>query len=240
MKIKVDTCLIVFAKNPIPNQVKTRLLPTLSSKQAASLYQAFLVDWCEIIKQLSNTDLVIAYAPPEGLLDLQNLLGEDFIYVAQKGKGLGERLTNVTQWAADNGYKKIIFVGSDSPTLPISYVSQGIDSLNTCDVVLGPSMDGGYYLIGFSKNKLNIMVPYIFEDIAWSTEHVFLQTVERIHSIAAKLTLLPPWYDVDTPDDLHFLHAHIRAMRLANVKVQANRTEGYLLELVKEKSIWDN
>ncbi len=240
MKIKVDTCLIVFAKNPIPNQVKTRLIPTLASEQAASLYRAFLIDWCEIIKQLSNTDLIIAYAPPEGLLDLQNLLGEDFTYVAQKGKDLGERLTNATQWAADNGYNKILFVGSDSPTLPLSYVSQGVDSLNASDVILGPSMDGGYYLIGFSKNKLNTMVPYIFEDIAWSTEHVFLQTVERIHSIAVKLTLLPPWYDVDTPDDLSFLHAHIKAMRLANEKVQANRTEGYLLELVKENSIWVN
>ncbi len=189
---------------------------------------------------LCNVDFIIAYAPPEGLSDLQHLIGDGFTYVPQKGTDLGERLTNTTLWAAEKGYYKILFVGSDSPTLPLSYVSQGIDSLNTSDVVLGPSMDGGYYLIGFSTNKLNTMVPYTFEDIAWSTEHVFLQTVERVHTVSAKLTLLPPWYDVDTPDDLAFLHAHLKSMRLANEKVQANRTEGYLLELVKEKSIWEN
>ena len=240
MKTKADTCLIVFAKNPKPNQVKTRLIPALTPEQAASLFRAFLIDWCETLKQLSNVDFILAYTPPEALSNMQELIGGDFTYVPQKGADLGERLINATQWAAENGYKKAILVGSDSPTLPLSYVSQGVDSLNACDVVLGPSMDGGYYLIGFSTDRLNTIVPYIFENIAWSTEHVLLQTVERIDSISAKLTLLPPWYDVDTSDDLLFLHAHLRALRSANEKIQAKRTESYLLELVKENTKWDN
>ena len=236
----VSTCLIVFAKNPIPNQVKTRLLPKLSADQAASLYCAFLMDWCETLAELSNVDVVIAYTPPESQSDLQALIGNNVTYIPQTGTDLGARLTSATQWACDNGYKKILIVGSDSPTLPLSYISQAILSLNFCDIVIGPSMDGGYYLIGFSSDNLNVVVPYIFEEIAWSTAHVLRQTVERIHTLNATFKLLPPWYDIDTPEDLAFLHAHLSAMRLAEGTVQALRTETLLLEILKENSLWDN
>jgi rSAM/selenodomain-associated transferase 1 len=232
----VSTCLIVFAKNPIPNQVKTRLLPKLSADQAASLYRAFLTDWCETLAKLSNVDLVIAYTPPESQSDLQALIGNDVTYIPQTGADLGVRLTSATQWACDNGYKKILIVGSDSPTLPLTYISKGIVDLDSCDIVIGPSMDGGYYLIGFSSDNLNVVVPYIFEEIAWSTAHVLRQTVERIYTLNATFKLLPPWYDIDTPEDLSFLHAHLSAMRLAEDKVQAVRTEKMLLELLKENS----
>ncbi|MCG9129483.1 TIGR04282 family arsenosugar biosynthesis glycosyltransferase [Candidatus Poribacteria bacterium] len=234
MNLKVDTCLIVFAKNPIPNQVKTRLIPDVSPEQAASLYSAFLIDWCETLSELSNIDLVIAYTPKESQADLQSLLGEDVDYIPQEGIDLGERLTSATQWASENRYNKIILVGSDSPTLPISYIFQAVVGLDTRDVVIGPSVDGGYYLIGFSSTNLTTTVPSVFENIAWSTANVFQQTVERIHAIDATLKLLPPWYDVDTPEDLAFLHAHISAMRLSEDSVQASRTEKFLIELSKE------
>ena len=120
----MKTCVIVFAKNPIPNQVKTRLLPTLSPEQAAALYTAFLTDWCETLAELPDVDIVIAYTPPEAQPDLQALIGENAIYIPQIGTDLGERLTSATQWAAEHGYTKILVVGSDSPTLPISYISQ--------------------------------------------------------------------------------------------------------------------
>ena len=234
MNLRVDTCLIVFAKNPIPNQVKTRLIPEVSPEQAASLYSAFLIDWCKTLSELSNVDLVIAYTPKESQSDIQTLLGEDVVYIPQAGIDLGERLTSATEWASENGYNKIILVGSDSPTLPISYIFQAVVGLDTRDVVIGPSVDGGYYLIGFSSKNLTTTVPSVFEDIAWSTANVFKQTVERIHAIDATLKLLPPWYDVDTPKDLVFLHAHLSAMRLSENSVQAIRTESLLLELLKE------
>ena len=105
-------CLTVFAKNPIPNEVKTRLLPTLSPEQAAALYTAFLTDWCETLAELRDVDLVIAYTPAEAQPDLQALIGDDVIYIPQIGADLGERLTSATQWAAEQGYTKILFVGS--------------------------------------------------------------------------------------------------------------------------------
>ena len=227
----MKTCVIVFAKNPIPNEVKTRLMPTLSPEQAATLYTAFLTDWCETLAKLTNVDLVIAYTPPEAQPDLQALIGDDVIYIPQIGADLGERLTSATQWAAKQGYTKILFVGSDSPTLPISYISQAITRLDSRDTVIGPSTDGGYYLIGFSAEALTTTVPHVFEEIAWSTADVFQQTVTRIHEAEVTLGLLPPWYDIDTAEDLAFLHAHISAMRLAGDRVQAVRTEALLTEL---------
>ena len=227
----MKACLIVFAKNPVPNQVKTRLIPTLSPEQAVTLYTAFLTDWCETLAKLANVDLVIAYTPAEAQSDLQVLIGDDVIYIPQIGADLGERLTSATQWAAKQGYTKILFVGSDSPTLPISYISQAIALLDSRNTVIGPSTDGGYYLIGFSAEALTTTVPHVFEEIAWSTADVFQQTVTRIREVAVTLGLLPPWYDIDTPEDLAFLHAHIAAMRLSGDTVQAVRTESLLTEL---------
>ena len=227
----MKTCVIVFAKNPIPNAVKTRLIPTLSPEQAATLYTAFLTDWCETLAELPDVDLVIAYTPAEAQSDLQALIGDDAIYIPQIEAGLGERLTSATEWAAEHGYTKILLVGSDSPTLPISYISQALTLLDSRNIVIGPSTDGGYYLIGFSVETLATTVPHVFEEIAWSTAEVFQQTVTRIHAAEATLGLLPPWYDIDRAEDLAFLHAHIFAMRLAGDKIQAVRTESLLAEL---------
>ena len=149
------------------------------------------------------------------------------------GADLGERLTLATQWAAEHGYTKILLVGSDSPTLPTLYISEALTLLDTRDIAIGPSTDGGYYLIGFSAVNVAVAVPFVFEDIAWSTADVFEQTVARIRLVKATVGLLPPWYDIDTAEDLAFLHAHISAMRLAGDTVQAVRTESLLTELFR-------
>ena len=149
----MDACVIVFVKNPVPGQVKTRLVPYLSPEQAASLYQAFLVDWCNALSTISTARRVIAYTPPESLGALQTLIGKDPVYISQQGASLGERLIAAARWACDQGYARFLFVGSDSPTLPIPYVEHALDLLESRDVVIGPSVDGGYYLIGFSMGR---------------------------------------------------------------------------------------
>ena len=217
-------CVIVFVKNPVPGQVKTRLIPHLSPEQAASLYQAFLVDWCNALSSISTAHRVIAYTPPEGLSALQALIGEDPVYIPQAGGSLGERLIAAARWACDQGYTKFLFVGSDSPTLPIQYVERAFDLLESRDVVIGPSVDGGYYLIGFSQHGASLSVPTIFEGIAWSTEIVFRQTLEKIQEINAQLGLLPPWYDVDTPAGLQLLRDHLFGIDLAGESSPAPQT----------------
>ena len=223
-------CIIVFVKNPVPGQVKTRLIPYLSPEQAASLYQAFLIDWCNALSTISTAQRVIAYTPPEGLNTLQTLIGEDPVYIPQVGASLGQRLIAAARWACDQEYTKFLFVGSDSPTLPTQYVERALDLLESRDIVIGPSVDGGYYLIGFSKHGASLSVPTIFEGIAWSTEVVFRQTLEKIQEINAQLGLLPPWYDVDTPAGLQLLRDHLFGLNIAGENNPAPQTYSKLRE----------
>ena len=223
-------CIIVFVKNPVPGQVKTRLIPHLSAEQAASLYQAFLVDWCNALSTISAAHRVIAYTPPEGLNALQTLIGKDLVYIPQQGATLGERLIAAAQWACDRDYTKFLFVGSDSPTLPIRYVERAFDLLELRDVVIGPSVDGGYYLIGFSKHGASLSIPTIFEEITWSTDVVFRETLRKIQGVNARLGLLPPWYDVDTPTGLQLLQDHLLGMTLAGENISAPQTYNELTE----------
>lgn len=220
----MDACVIVFVKNPIPGQVKTRLVPYLSPEQAASLYQAFLVDWCNALSTISTAHRVIAYTPPESLGALQTLIGKDPVYISQQGASLGERLIAAARWACDQGYARFLFVGSDSPTLPIQYVEHALDLLESRDVVIGPSVDGGYYLIGFSMGGAALSIPTIFEDISWSTEVVFRQTLGKVQATNAQLGLLPPWYDVDTPTGLQLLRDHLFGLDLAGESSPASQT----------------
>ena len=236
VNVEVNTCLIVFAKNPVPNQVKTRLFTHMSPKQAALIYRAFLIDWCEALSEISDIDLVIAYTPAGSQPDFQEMIGDDVIYIEQIGSDLGARLTSATQWASKNGYDKILLVGSDSPTLPLSHITQAVEGLDSHGIIIGPSIDGGYYLIAFSTGCLAAAVPYIFEGIAWSTPQVFQQTIERIRSVEVSLGLLHPWYDIDTYDDLTFLYAHISATRYSGDVVRAIRTEKLLLELFSKEN----
>lgn len=226
-------CIIVFAKNPVPNEVKTRLIPYLSPNLAASLYRAFLVDSCSALRKVSTAHLVIAYTPPDSLIPLQNLIGLEAIYIPQVGSDLGERLISAVRWACNQNYSKFLLVGSDSPTLPLSYVERAFNLLELCDVTIGPSMDGGYYLIGFSAHGTSLAVPTVFEDISWSTDVVFRQTLEKIESVNARLGLLPPWYDVDNPEGLQRLCDHLLAMQLAGEEILASKTATELSKAVK-------
>ena len=223
-------CIIAFVKNPVPGQVKTRLIPHLSAAQAASLYQAFLVDWCNALSTISAAHRIIAYTPPEGLNALQTLIGEAPVYIPQQGETLGERLIAAARWACDRNYTKFLFVGSDSPTLPIQYVEHALGLLESRDVVIGPSVDGGYYLIGFSQHGAALLIPTIFEEITWSTEIVFRQTLRKIQAVNARLGLLPPWYDVDTPAGLQLLRDHLLGMNLAGESIPAPQTYRKLAE----------
>jgi len=101
-------------------------------------------------------------------------------------------------------FRKILIIGSDLPTLPISHLQQALELLRQHDVVIGPSLDGGYYLIGISQQ-----IPPIFDGIPWSTERVFVMTMEKILKAKLSCGLLPFWHDVDRPEDLRFLSLHL-------------------------------
>ena len=122
------------------------------------------------------------------------------LLVKQTGSDLGERMQNGFFWGFSRGFQRIVIIGSDAPTIPISFIQEAFRQLKTMPIVLGPAIDGGYYLIGAT-----LPLPDIFKNIKWGTHAVLSDTIIRLN----RYYLLPFWYDVDYPKDITFLRQHI-------------------------------
>jgi rSAM/selenodomain-associated transferase 1 len=170
---------------------------------------------------------VLAYAPAEARPWFEAQVPASFTLELQAAGDLGQRIHAFFAGEFERGATKIVLTGSDAPTLNPATVMSAFSHLESRDVVLGPATDGGYYLIGCRR-----AAPSIFEGIDWSTPDVLRQTVERLHSLGLSLAILPPWYDVDTPDDLRMLSGHLRALRLAGHDPRVPRTEALIETLV--------
>ena len=203
----MSTCAVLFAKKPAPGAVKTRLQNHLSASDAARLYEALLLDCATVLHATQAAAKVVAFTPAHAEGPLRALLAPvgTFEYVPQLEADLGQRMEGLMQWAFARGAERVVLVGSDSPSLPAAYIDEGLALLREKEVVLGPSMDGGYYLVGRRNGASRI-----FQDVAWSTGMVLEQTLARLGQ--QTLGLLPPWYDVDTPADVGFLKVHLEAL----------------------------
>jgi len=193
----------IMAKTPRSGEVKTRLCPPLSGAQAAELYRSFLLDKIEQVRTLSEAVPSIAYAPPDGRRVFEEL-APGFLLVPQRGPDLGARLANSFEALFSAGHRGVLAIDSDTPTLPTRFLSRALGLIRTpaIDVVLGPSEDGGYYLIG-----LRVLHRELFDEIRWSTSCVLAETVRRAEAKGLRIGYLPPWYDIDTPADLERLRA---------------------------------
>jgi len=195
-----NNCILFFLKYPTRGQVKTRLSAKLGSQTAIGLYKNFILDILSTLRKL-NLPFKIFFYPGVAQEKLTEWLGQQYSYVPQCGKDLGERMKNAFLHTFDN-FSRIVIIGSDSPDLSQDFLRQAFRSLDTHDVVIGPASDGGYYLIGFSKKAF---LPEAFDNISWSTDSVFEQTVNVLNQHRRKIYFLPQWYDVDTLDDLKSL-----------------------------------
>ena len=193
--------ILVFVKYPTPGMVKTRLAEELGGERAAELYKRFVADILDTLGEL-DVRLKILFSPPDTEKNFRLWLGDEYTYARQDGENLGQRMKNAMGNALDNGFNKALIVGSDSPDVPGDYVEEAFSSLDECDAIIGPCSDGGYYLIGFSKESF---LPEAFEDIDWSTSEVLEQTVDKLEMHGRKVHLLQQWYDVDTLADLEAL-----------------------------------
>jgi uncharacterized protein len=199
----IDTLLVV-AKQPIPGQTKTRLCPPLTPTQAAELYECFLRDTLDLLRIIPDVRRRVGYLPA-GSQDYFRRLAPDLELEPQRGESLGERLDHLLKQALEDrspgdGPHRAVVIGSDSPTLPATYLSQAFERLVQADVVLGPTIDGGYYLIGVKQPQ-----PHLLRQVQMSTPHVLSDTLALARAGGLSVALLPAWYDVDTPDDLHRL-----------------------------------
>jgi len=194
----MSVAVIVLTKAPIPGTVKTRLSPPLSPDEAATLHGTLVLDAIEQAKGLPGVALYIAGAPDIAHPFFKVLEGRyGARLLPQEGDDLGTRMCGAMQKAFELGHRRMILIGTDLPTFTREYLTQAIDHLNTYDVVLGPTMDGGYYLIGVRGP-----VPELFQGIAWSTAGVLEETRKTAAAQGLSVALLPPCRDLDTVDDL--------------------------------------
>jgi rSAM/selenodomain-associated transferase 1 len=190
--------IIVMVKAPRPGLAKTRLTPPLTEFDAASLATCFVKDVVNSARRIVP-NVIVAFSPHDGRDILQSFLPPALYWFEQHGDGLDERLDAAIAYAGNLGFSPIIVLGADSPTLPESFVETARDALadGQADAVLGPTVDGGYYLIGLQKP-----VHHLFQDIAWSTPLAYRQTARNIIRFGLHLLEISEWYDVDTFSDL--------------------------------------
>jgi uncharacterized protein len=197
--------LAIVGKAPRPGEVKTRLVPPLSAEDAAALASAFLLDTVALGLSLEWDGVVVVHPAEDGEA-LRELLPSTVELRAQREPGLAVALREAFETCFAAGFERVVLVDSDSPTLPPTILHQGCERLGDHDATIGPSADGGYYLLGLRR-----MLPRLFEDIAWSTSSVYEQTLHRAIDAGASVLRLPEWYDVDTPADLARLGADLAA-----------------------------
>ena len=203
MNTRSNNCILLFVKSPMAGKVKTRLAAEIGQEATVGLYKCFVEDLLSMIENVDSR-LRLCFHPPEAMSQVQQWLGDRYSYRPQRGDDLGSRLKNAFAGAFEDGFSKVVAIGSDSPDLPEEFLREAFDKLESHDAVIGPASDGGYYLIGFSEDSF---VTEAFDDIAWSTSTVCDQTRTRLTAQGLNIHLLPLWHDVDRQSDLDRLVA---------------------------------
>lgn len=194
--------LAIMAKAPVAGTVKTRLVPPLTAEQAAELYRALLLDQFEHLRSFSGAARYVFYAPVDTEQMLGDLGGADYVYRAQSGDDLGARMQQVFADLWSLGHHNVVLIGSDLPALPLEILREAFTRLSRKEtqIVLGPSQDGGYYLVG-----MNQPTPEIFANMTWSHDRVLANTIKRLNALSVSYELLPTWFDLDVAEDFQRL-----------------------------------
>jgi len=197
--------VIVMAKRPNPGTTKTRLTPALTLEQAAVLYEKLLLDTLDFLQARTDCTTVIAIDSPASAEYFASI-APGVAQVLQVGPELGDRLDAVMTSCLDQGFDAVFAINSDSPDLPPAHLDQAFDALDReqVDIVLGPTEDGGYYLIGWKQRSSTIVT-----DVEMSTPRVLDDTMAIAAELDLAVHLAPRWRDVDTPADLPRLHASL-------------------------------
>jgi uncharacterized protein len=236
-------CGIAFmAKASAPGRAKTRLVPPLSFDEAADLNTAFLQDVAENLVRAGEQargsaehDLSIvgyaAYGPPDATDFFRRILPASIGLIEAWLPNFGDCLFHTIGEVLARGHQSAVVLNSDSPTLPTALLVETAEVLARPGdrAVLGPSTDGGYYLLGLKGAHARM-----FEDITWSTERVAEQTLARAQEIGLDVHLLPAWYDVDDVDALKRLDAELRGIHLETRSSQSPRYAAHTARLMRQ------
>ena len=224
-----DRVLVIMAKAPRPGAVKTRLVSSLSAESVTAFYGCLLDDTLALARSLSDVDVAIM-CPDSDVNELAQLAGNEASVVAQKGEGLAAGLTSVFAHFApdhqredhrrDAHQRRTIAFNSDSPHLPRSVLDDAFETLAAHDVVVGPTHDGGYYLVGAKAFH-----PTLFAGDALGTSSALERLVSRARALELSVGFAAPFYDIDVADDLTRLAGELRL-----APTRAPRTARWLKE----------
>ena len=192
-----DALYIQFAREPVPGQVKTRMLPALDPAEAAELHRE-LVLWTTqslVVSARAPVELYVTGNPSSPLFEACRGSGAAAVRL-QQGRDLGERMCRALAAGLET-HRKVVLVGSDCPQIDPAYLAAALEALDDHDAVLGPAADGGYVLVGVTRIEQRW-----FEDIEWGTSEVYAQSLARFEETGAKLAALEVLQDIDRPEDL--------------------------------------
>lgn len=191
----VSDSLLVFYKYPEKGFAKTRLAKEIGEEEALKVYKVLLSYTFDIINELTDTDIYLFYTTKRQGHDIDEICNSDWYIHKQSGGSLGKRFSNGFQDVLGPTGKKVVVIGTDCVGLTKDIIKEAFASLNDSDIVIGPTEDGGYYLIGM-KEAHNV-----FQDIPWSTENVYERTIERVNDLGLDHHTLPILNDVDVKKD---------------------------------------
>ncbi len=214
-----DCTLVIMAKAPKPGAVKTRLAQRLPLAAVVELYRCLLDDTMSLARSLNDVDIAIM-CPASDVEDLSHAVGDSIPIVAQSGDGLAAGLTSVFAHFAAAGQRRVVAFNSDSPHLPASILRSAFRALAQCDVVVGPTHDGGYYLVGAIASH-----PGLFAGDGLGTTNAYDALLGRVRALGLSVSLTDPFYDIDVADDLTRL-----ASELQRVPARAPRTAEWLMQ----------
>jgi uncharacterized protein len=221
--MKEASCIILFLRAPEFGKVKTRLAEHIDPEFILLLYQGFVKDMIETIRKMGK-HIILSFYPESAEKEMIAWLGDEFCFVPQHGSDLGERMANAFNDAFKAGFKKAILIGTDIPDLPGSIIGSSFQHLDNYPIVLGPTYDRGYYLVGFNNDSFDTRV---FKHIAWGTDVVYQQTVAYLQTKQSPFYELPKWHDIDVYQDLvDFIHRNqYQQDRVSHTFAILNRTK---------------
>jgi rSAM/selenodomain-associated transferase 1 len=209
MKSAAPDRLLLFTRYPQPGATKTRLIPVMGPDGAADLQRRLSEHVLARMKPLARAGQIILEVHYDGAVPAQMRawLGGGFAICPQGAGDIGARMVHALQMAFAAGSRRVLLIGSDIPGIDAALVMEARAQLDRNDLVLGPALDGGFYLIGFTHRSFPRAASRIFAGVPWGSKTVLAETMERARRMALRTHLLPPLADVDRPEDLSIWEA---------------------------------
>lgn len=221
-QMKTKEAIIIFTRIPRAGKTKTRLMPCYTGLECAKLHGYFLKDIVKACEQ-TGSDIHVYYEPCGNLNVLQDIMGINKTFTPQKGEDIGERMNTAIANVLASGYESCVLIGADIPEIQTVHLRQAFANLANHDVVLGPTMDGGYYLIGTKKP-----VPEAFAKIHYGESKVVDETKKQLETHGHSVRMVATLSDIDTPQDVRNLRARYGEKREINPRRMKSSTEKFL------------